>query len=138
MDFTAHSRKNRRQGAEINVTSLVDIIFNLLLFFMLTTSFSESGGIEVDLPKASTEAMSTSEQDLIIALTENGDVVVKNERVSLDSLGLELERVKSEGTKKRVIIQADRAVPHGRVVEIMDLIKEKGLGRIAIATESAP
>jgi biopolymer transport protein ExbD len=138
MDFTAHSRQGRRQSAEINVTSLVDIIFNLLLFFMLTTSFSESGGIEVDLPRASTAAMSTSERDLIIALTENGDIVVKNERVSMDALGQKLEALKARAKKERVIIQADKTVPHGRVVEVMDLIKSKGLGRIAIATESAP
>jgi biopolymer transport protein ExbD len=138
MDFSAHSRRNRRLASDINVTSLVDIIFNLLIFFMLTTSFSESGGIEVDLPQASSAAMATSEKDLIIALTEAGDIVVENVRVSADELGAQLEGLKEGGKERRVIIQADKKVPHGRVVEVMDVIKAHGLGRIAIATESAP
>ena len=129
-------RPSRRELGDINVTSLVDIIFNLLLFFMLTTSFSESAGLEIELPEASAKDFEVQREDLTIALTKAGEIVVGGEALSLDELKELLQRHKDRHPKATVIVQADAEVPHGRVVEVVDAAKKLGLPRLGIATQS--
>lgn len=131
------SRESRRDLGSINVTSLVDIIFNLLLFFMLTTSFTESAGLEIELPSAAAADVEVAPEDLTVALTREGEIVVRGEAVSLEELGEVFRKYKAENRRAAVIVQADQDVPHGRVVEVMDVAKAEGLPRLGIATQSA-
>lgn len=130
-------RTSRRELGEINVTSLVDIIFILLIFFLLTTSFSsESAGLEVELPEASAADMQVAPTDLVVALTKEGDMVVRGETIDLEQLrGLMREHKQQKGGGT-VIVQADAEVPHGRVVEVVDMAKAEGVPRLGIATQS--
>lgn len=129
-------RPSRRELGDINVTSLVDIIFNLLLFFMLTTSFSESAGLEIELPEAAASDLKVQDEDLTIALTKEGDIVVGGTVVSLEELERALKRHKERYERAAVIIQADEEVPHGRVVQVVDAAKKIGMPRLGIATQS--
>ncbi len=129
-------RESRRELSSINVTSLVDVIFILLLFFLLTTSFSDSAGLQVDLPEASSADLRVAPTDLIVALTEAGDIVVAGESVSLDELRRRMREHKERRPGASVIVQADAEVPHRRVVEVVDLAKSEGLPRLGIATQS--
>jgi biopolymer transport protein ExbD len=131
------SRESRRELGSINVTSLVDIIFNLLLFFMLTTSFSESTGLDVELPEAAAADVKVAPEDLMVALTRTGEIVVRGEAVSLEELTEIFRRHKALGQRSAVIVQADHDVPHGRFVEVVDAAKREGLPRLGIATQSA-
>lgn len=129
-------RPSRREGGEINVTSLVDIIFNLLLFFMLTTSFSESAGLEIELPDAAAADVKVEADDLVVALTKEGTVLLRGVAVSVEELEEALRKHKKEEPKGSLIVQADKEVPHGRVVEVIDAAKRVGVPRLGIATES--
>lgn len=129
-------RRARRELSDINVTSLVDIIFNLLLFFLLTTSFSETAGLEIELPEAAAADLKVQDRDLTVALTEEGDIVVRGAAVSLEELARLLEAHKEQGPRATVIVQADAKVPHGRVVEVVDIAKRLGLPRLGIATQA--
>ncbi len=132
MRFT--SPRSRREGDGINVTSLVDIIFNLLLFFMLTTSFSESAGLEVRLPSADTSDLSPTTDDLVVVVTRAGDIVVKNQVLAVDELEGVLKAHAERSPKGTIILEADEKVPHGRVVEVVDAAKRVGARAVGIAT----
>jgi len=134
MRFSSHSGR-RRAEAEINVTSLVDIIFNLLLFFMLTTSFSESAGLEVQLPSASTADVEVKPQDLVVTLTREGQILVGGQAMSTDALSDRIATLKAERPDATLILEADEEVPHKNVVEVIDVAKKHRLRSVAIATQ---
>lgn len=131
-------RPSRRIPADINVTSFVDIIFNLLVFFILSTSFATgatSSGLVVELPAAAAADKTVDERDLVIVLLREGPLVVRGEPTSLDLIEGEVTRWKKDHPAGMVIVQADGEVPHGRVVEVMDKVKATGVARVVIATQ---
>lgn len=144
MDFRSGSnRKRRRLEVELNVVSFIDIIFNLLVFFILSTSFTTgatSAGLVVDLPAAASADQKVRERDLIIALTKEGLTVVQNRSVGVDEIQPLLHEWQTDDDGGRVpggfvIVQADAEVPHGRVVEVMDKVKAQGISRVVIAAQ---
>lgn len=139
MDFRGGQKKHRRLQVEMNVVSFIDIIFNLLVFFILSTSFStgaSSAGLVVELPAAASADQKVHERDLVVALTREGQTVVRNRAIGIDELPAILgDWQKEGGATGFVIIQADAEVIHGRVVEVMDRVKAHGIGRVVIAAQ---
>lgn len=142
MDFRGGTaRKKRRLEVELNVVSFIDIIFNLLVFFILSTSFTTgaaSSGLVVDLPAAATADQKVRDRDLVIALTRDGLTVMRNRSVSVDEIQPLLKEWQGElgaASPGYVIVQADAEVPHGRVVEVMDKVKAQGISRVVIAAQ---
>ena len=135
MEFREQSRAGRRTEAAIDITSLVDIVFQLLIFFVLTTTFVSNPGIEVDLPRAKSQEIRHDTDEIVIALTQRGQIVLHGKAIDLDQLALVFENTAATQKNTMVILQADDKVAHGRVVEVMDLAKDKGLERLAIATQ---
>ena len=125
----------RRVPAEINVTSLVDIIFNLLLFFMLTTSFSQSSGLQVELPSASESDAQVGSDDLVIVLTASGEILIDGKVLSLHAVEQAIAQLKARAQDAIVFIQADAEVAHGRVVEVINAAKRQAVHSVAIATD---
>ena len=104
--------------------------------FCLSLNFAAtSGGINVRLPKAATAEPIKAEQ-LTISLTRDDKLYLNDKTISLDELSKTLER--NQNKESLVIIRADNAVPHGRVVEVMDMAKTHGFSRLAIGVEQAP
>ncbi len=101
---------------------------------MISTTFVTTPGIKVKLPQAATQA-ATREQDIVVVVTEEGQLYFNNRRVTLDRLRLGLKEEVSKGGKDLLIVKADKESKHGRVVEVMDLAQQVGISRIAIATE---
>jgi biopolymer transport protein ExbD len=137
MDFRG-DRKKRRMSIELNVTSFVDIIFNLLVFFILSTSFTTgatSAGLVVQLPNAASADAKIAERDLVVALTKEGQTVVHGHGIDVDQLPAILDEWKKASPNGMVIVQADSEVMHGRVVEVMDKVKSKGISRVVIAAQ---
>jgi biopolymer transport protein ExbD len=144
MDFRGGSgRRKRRLEVELNVVSFIDIIFNLLVFFILSTSFTTgatSSGLVVDLPAAASADQKVRDRDLVIALTKEGLTVVRNRNVDVSELQPLLKEWQTDtldaaGAGGFVIVQADAEVPHGRVVEVMDKVKAQGIARVVIAAQ---
>jgi len=128
-------RRNRREPTRVDVTPLIDIIFQLVLFFMVSTTFVTSPGINVDLPRSSTESLLNQEEDLHIWMTDSGVVYLDKQPVDFASLKTILEQRATSDPTTRVIIEADTKVEHGLVVGVMDLARSIGLERLAIATD---
>ncbi len=120
---------------DINIVSLIDVVLILLVFLMISTQFVTQSGIEVNLPQAVTEEVKSSEE-LIITLTKKGNIYFRGKRLSEESLQRKLDALALKYAKtKPIIIRADKEGPHGRVVRMMDLAKESGFAKLAIATE---
>ncbi len=126
----------KRDEVELDITPLIDVVFLLLIFFMLSTSLSVNPGIKVDLPKAAAEQVRKKKLTLRVAIAADGRIYLEGKKLALDKLKKEFARV---GRKKNndvlVVIEADRKVYHGRVVKVMDAAKSAGLNRLAIATQ---
>lgn len=135
MNFRGH--RHRRGGAEINLTPLIDIVFQLLIFFLITTTFVQNPGIDVELPKASAEPAKNDPESVIIGITSEGRVVHEGRAVSLEELRERLAAHHQQRPKALVIIQADTETSHGKVVEVMDLARQVGFEALAIATAAA-
>ena len=130
-------RDLRRVQAQPGMTAMIDIIFLLLLFFVLSSSFIVQPGIKINLPRTiSTEQ--PIRKDLILIVARDRRIFLNNKQVSLEALwGRLIEELKfqRQGT---LVLRADRDVPHGFVVRIMDVAKQAGANRIAIATSPVP
>jgi len=134
--FRKENRNKSGLGAGVDITPIVDTVFNLLIFFALSLNFAAtSGGINIKLPQASSAEPVKADQ-LTINLTKDGKLYLNDKIITLDKLSETLE--KNQNKESLVIIRADSLVPHGRVVEVMDTVKTKGYSRLAIAVEHAP
>jgi biopolymer transport protein ExbD len=116
---------------QINMAPLIDVIFQLLLFFMLSSSFTFQSGINVRLPKAVTSDTIT-EKNFIISITSENILYLNNSLVSVKELKKELS--KPINKNKPILIKADRRASLGRIVDIWDLCRKLGIERINIAT----
>ena len=136
MRFRREHGKKGALGAALDITPIVDTVFNLLIFFALSLSFAAtSGGINVRLPKAASAEPVKTEQ-LTINLTEDGNLYLNDKATTLDKLSTALRE--NQNKDSLVVIRADNSVPHGKVVELMDAVKTHGFSRLAIAVEQPP
>lgn len=126
----------RPRRVTLDLTPLIDVVLMLVIFFMLTTTFVLSPGVQVDLPQGSS-LQKPRESDAIITITKDSAVYFQDAQVSLETLQAVLQRAKLQQPRVRVVIKADTLVQHGRVVEIMDIAKLVGIERLAIATAPA-
>ena len=124
--------------ADINITPLTDIFLVLLIIFMVTSSVMATdgarAGVRVNLPKGATKEIASSTKDVTVAITTDGKMVVDGKEVSADGLRRMFEEAKARDAETQVVVQADEATHHGRVVAVMELAKAAGLRRLAIAT----
>jgi biopolymer transport protein ExbD len=123
----------RRVTAPPDVTPLIDIIFQLVIFFMVTTNFITTPGIEVDLPRSSADTILREDNDIKVWVKADGQVLIDEEPATLSQLR---KTFSDAGKDAQVVIKADKEVDHGRVVQVMDLARSNGLSRLAIATEA--
>lgn len=133
MNFRSKKINNKGVGSALDLTPVVDIVFNLLIFFALSLNFAAaSRGIDIKLPSASSAKTIRSDQ-VTVNLTKEGLIFLDDKKITLEQLG---PMLKEKADKKSlVIIRADSDVAHGRVVRIMDIIKSQDLNRIAIAVD---
>ena len=126
----------RREALRVDVTPLIDIIFQLVLFFMVSTTFVTSPGIQVDLPRSSAQTILRDKDDINVWVTADGAVYVDDSPVDWKGLRKAFQDAGKANPSTLVVVKADEAVDHGRVVAVMDLARTYGLTRLAIATEA--
>jgi len=118
----------------INVTPMVDITLVLLIIFMVTASFVSSGALKVALPQASTtEATATA--SLTVTLDARGTLYLMKAATTERELAFSLKREATRNPGVHVTLAADRTVPYGKVVRILDLVKSAGIAKVALASE---
>ncbi|SRR5690554_109339 len=131
----ARKRIREEEEAELDMTPMLDIVFIMLIFFIVTTSFVKEAGIDVNRPEAS-QATTKPSANIFIAIRENGEVWMDRRQVDVERVAANLERLLAEQPTDMVVIQADKDARHGVVVKVMDQIKEAGIAQISIAAEN--
>jgi biopolymer transport protein ExbD len=132
------SRRRSRLPREItpllDLAPMVDIVLNVLTFFLLATTFiTAQTGLPVDLPQATTQEITASDLPTV-SITTDQTIYIAGAPVPEASLVATLQDVMNQSGLKVVVLRADKTVPHGMAVRVMDLIKQAGAQRIAIAT----
>lgn len=132
-------RKFRREEMSVNLTPLIDVVFLLLIFFMVTTTFREESEIEIDLPQASNQPVEQVGNPLEVVIDRDGRFYIDQKLVintQLDTLKRALRKAKGDRKNPPVIISADAKSPHQSVVTAMDAARQIGLVRMSIATRN--
>ncbi len=119
--------------AEINMAPLIDMIFILLIFFLVTATFVRESGVEVQRPEAAS-AESKDTAGLFIAVTKDGDIFVDKDRIDLRSVRGMVEQFLLENPSGAVMIEADRNSITGRMVQVLDQCRLAGAENIAVST----
>jgi biopolymer transport protein ExbD len=128
-------RRGRRSAPQLDITPVVDTVFNLMIFFALSLNFISVPGIPVNLPRASSYTQAQQQKELAIGVTREGAIILDGRTVTRAELEAALRQRQSEAADTLVIINADSDARHGEVVEVMDLARTAGLSRLAIATQ---
>jgi biopolymer transport protein ExbD/biopolymer transport protein TolR len=119
----------------IDLTPMVDVVFLLLIFFMISTTFVESPGISIKLPEASSQTIDREPKELKIYLSRDGDIFYRDQKISLADFKALLAEHQSDAEQTTVLLLADQESRHGKVVTLMDLARDAGFVKLAIATE---
>jgi len=125
----------RRLDASLNMTPMIDIVFLLLIFFLLTTNFMTQEGIQVKLPQARSTASQTQE-DITISISREGRIFIGEEEMDESRLYDRLRALIGHDAHKLVIVKADREIILNKAVKVMDIAKTAGAERLCIATET--
>ena len=126
--------KKRSNGVQMPLTSLIDIVFLLLIYFLLTTNFLVDEGIAIKLPQAKAAAPQT-EEVITVYVDVDGNTYIADHLVQAGDLFDRLKAMIGGSRDKMVVVRADRAVMLNRAVKVMDLAKAAGAGRLMLATE---
>lgn len=125
----------KRRKVIINITSLIDVLFLLLIFFMVSSTFVEQPGMKLELPE-SKSAASEKIKDLVLEIKTDNSLVLNNEPISMENLEKKFKELMPALEEKSLVLKADKSVSHGTVVEVMDLAKLSGLEKLIIATKT--
>lgn len=127
-------RKTRKRKIDINIAPLIDVVFLLLIFFMLSYHFVINPGLKLTLPQADT---ATKQQDKLftVYITKDDEIYVNEKEVSLEDLFLEIETNIDKYDKKAVVIKADEKIDLGLTVQVMDISKKAGADSLIISTQ---
>ena len=129
-----HRKKRPWYPIQAPLTSLIDIVFMLLIYFLLTTNFMVDEGIRIKLPQARSSAPMTREE-ITVYVDREGRTYIKNVPVAEDRLFAELKAMIGLRTDALVMVKADRLAEVNRAVKVMDLAKAAGADRLCLATE---
>lgn len=120
---------------DINVTSLVDVMMTLLIIFIIVAPMIEQG-IDVNLPTAEPKRIDVADV-LTIAVTENERVYFESQRVTIEELRERLTNIRAARDDVAVLIKADVDIKYGKVIEVLDTVRNVGISRLAMATKPA-
>lgn len=131
-------RSRRHTQAEdetaIDLTPMLDIVFIMLIFFIVTTSFVKEAGVTINRPEASSGEPQEG-NNIVVAITASGAIYVDGNEYDIRALRPQIERLRAANPEGAVVIQADERSDVGRLIPVMDQVKAAGVDKIAVATE---
>jgi len=130
-------RRQRRDEPDLNLTPLIDVVFLLLIFFMVTTTFVDQVGLDITLPEAEQETEEAQPRLLEIGISAEGEYFVDGSPLvnrEIDTLVRALEEAREAGDVAGIVVRADADAPHRAVVRALDGAGRVGIDRVSIAT----
>ncbi len=131
MQFSTHRNKKR---ILINITSLIDVLFLLLIFFIVSSTFQERPALTIDLPEASRPETEQEEQYSLF-IDKDQRVFINKTEIHKDSLHVRLRALAPLLAERGLMIKADKGIPYGLIIRIMDTAKTSGIDRLMLATD---
>ncbi len=128
------NRVRESPQSEVNMTPMLDVVFIMLIFFIVTSSFVKEAGIDVIRPPAQT-AVPKDKGNILIAITENGQVWIDRRQIDPRDLRTNIERLHGENPQGSIVVQADRKSQNHLLVAVLDAAKAAGVNEIAIAAD---
>ncbi len=129
----SHQESDEEHG--IDLAPMLDFVLNLLIFFIITTSFVKEAGVQVDRPLAVTAEFRES-GNVLVAIRANGEIWMDRRRVDLREVRPLIERLHLERPEDTVVVIADRTAPTGLLAQVMDEVKQGGVKDVAIGATS--
>ncbi len=130
-------RGHLSQNVEINVTALVDLAFTLLVIFMITAPMMQ-GGIQVDIPQADVQALTSEDEEIFVTVMRDGTIFLEETAVTLDELMAGLPQLLTAGDVQRVNLRADSLAPYGPVLRVMTTARNSGVPFALVADPYRP
>jgi len=119
---------------EIDMTPMLDVVFILLIFFIVTASFVKEAGIDVNRPEAAT-AVKKERANILVAISDKGDIWINKRKVDIRSVQANIERLKAENPQGTVVIQADKKATTDTLIKVMDSARAAGVFDVSIAAQ---
>ena len=126
--------QTEEDDSSIDLTPMLDVVFIMLIFFIVTASFIKEAGIDINRPKAET-AYKQDKANIFIALSPTGEIWIDRKKVAPAQLKPTIEKLKAENPQGAVIIQADKESRSKQLMQVMDAARDTGITDIAVATE---
>ena len=127
-------RLNNEEETGIDLTPMLDVVFIMLIFFIVTTSFVKESGIQVNRPNAAS-AEKKERANIMIAISEAGEIWIQKRRIDIRSVRANVERLHAESPEGSVVIQADKDSKNGLLVQVMDQVRLAGVTAISLAAK---
>ncbi|MCF7820860.1 MAG: biopolymer transporter ExbD [Mariprofundaceae bacterium] len=127
-------RDRKKADYLVDITPLVDVVFLMLIFFMVSTSFKMDSTLKLELPTSQSKAEEAEQQEVVISVNGSGQLFVQDEPVKDADLRRRILNISKGDPNMRVVLRADADARHRRVVYILDTIRELGMGKVGIAT----
>ena len=124
------------EAEEINMTPMLDVVFILLIFFIVTASFVKEAGIDVNRPEAAT-AVKKERANILVAISDKGEIWINKRRGDVRTVQANIERLKAENPQGTVVIQADKKATTDVLVKVMDSARAAGVYDVSIAADEA-
>ena len=119
---------------EINMTPMLDVVFIMLIFFIVTASFVKEAGIDVNRPEAAT-AVKQDRANILIAISDTGEIWINKRRVDVRAVQANIERLHAENPQGTVVIQADQKATTDTLIKVMDASRAAGVYEVSIAAQ---
>ncbi len=126
--------QEQEENEEINMTPMLDVVFILLIFFIVTASFVKEAGIEVNRPEAAT-AVKKERANILVAISDTGEIWINKRQVDIRSVQANIERLKAENPQGTVVIQADKKATTDTLIKVMDAARAAGVFDVSIAAQ---
>ncbi|ODA67447.1 Biopolymer transport protein ExbD [Methyloligella halotolerans] len=123
--------------AEINITPMVDVMLVLLIIFMVAAPLMMAG-VPVELPQTSATRVSNPQKPMIVSLTADGELYIRDEQVSQDGLIPRLQAIRAEEGDTVVYVRADKSSVYGNVMDILGMVGRSGYGRVSLLSQPKP
>ncbi len=127
-------RKKNRPEYLVDITPLIDVVFLMLIFFMISTTFNMSSSLKLDLPSSKAKAEQKKVEQVTVSINADGSFYVQDEAVKDSDLRKRILNVTKGDPKIRVVLRADAETHHKRVVYVLDTLRGLGMSKVGIAT----
>ena len=124
------------ENEEINMTPMLDVVFIMLIFFIVTASFVKEAGIDVNRPEAAT-AVKKERANILVAISDKGEIWINKRQIDVRAVQANIERLHAENPQGSVVIQADKQATTDTLIKVMDAARSAGVFDVSIAAQES-